>query len=137
MKEPRQREERRGEGRRERRDERGRERRGEKMRDERETGTQTWPRGPESDIREILRATPTEKKITGGHRGETINSPLQRLGLPQAHNALGQITRCTTTTTIIINNSLQAHSQCRHSQNANYALCVGHQVLRGHQKIGN
>jgi len=27
--------------------------------------------------------------------------------------------------------------QCRGSHNAHYALCVGHQVLRGHQKTGN
>ena len=28
-------------------------------------------------------------------------------------------------------------SQCRRSHNAHYALCVGHQLLWGHQKIGN
>src|SRR4029434_310196 len=28
------------------------------------------------------------------------------------------------------------YSQCRRSHNTHYALCVGHQVLRGHQKIG-
>jgi len=27
--------------------------------------------------------------------------------------------------------------QRRRSHNAHYALCVGHQVLRGHHKIGN